>query len=120
MALQELLVLIIVVGFGATGLAALIKVTPIWPKTWHETKPLGCVACMAGHATWAVLALAVLANHYTVPMVTVLPGFAQLGLAWLGGTGLATFLLGQSGLFMPPLPPSLPSLEETIIFPEEQ
>lgn len=106
MAPTQLLVITVLAGLAAAALAALAKVTPIWPLSWHGQKPLGCVACMAGHASWLVLLLATLAG-FVVPLpdraTAPITFFAQLTLAWLGSTGIAVLILGQSGLFMAPI-----------------
>jgi len=106
MAVTQLLALVVVVGLAGAAIAALARVTPIWPASWLGKKPLACVACMAGHGSWMALALAILAGV----ALPVLRGpedglvlIARVGLVWLGATGVAVLILGQSGLFMAPL-----------------
>lgn len=80
-------------ALAAAGLAALVRVSP-WAPRLLAMKPLSCVACMAGHASWILMFFAWLS------------GLASYGtwsyafLLWLGATGGATVLLAQTGLFV--------------------
>lgn len=84
---------IVVLSLAATGVAALVRAAP-WPAAWLTKKPLACVACMAGHASWVVLLAAwwVLGARVTSP--------AEAVFTWLGMTGAAAVLLAQTGLFV--------------------
>ena len=92
-----LLIEIVLLALVAAGLAAAFRALP-WPKGVLATKPLSCVLCMAFHATWICELLlafgAGLWSHdaHALTLIRV-----------AGATGLATFLLAQTGLFAPPL-----------------
>jgi hypothetical protein len=92
---MELLASIGVVGLMATGFGAIVRSLP-WPAAALAKKPLNCALCVAFHSTWIVLA-ASMASGVTPPSAH---GFAIVG---LGSTGLATVLLAQTGMFVPPL-----------------
>lgn len=66
---------------------------PWWPKGWLGVKPLGCVICMGAWCALAAGGLAVAADIITMPRA--LPGIFM----WLASSGLAAFLLAQTGLF---------------------
>ncbi len=92
--MQALLTTMLVFGLAATGLAALVRVLPFWPAAWLRAKPLGCVACMAGHGAWITMLGGWAVGAYAAPPIPTLI------LVWLGATGVASYLLAQTGLFV--------------------
>jgi hypothetical protein len=84
---------ILILGLAATGLAALIRMAPWWPPAALARKPLSCVICMGAWCALAVGALAVAADIIALPRI--LPGL----FVWLASSGVAAFLLAQTGLF---------------------
>ena len=89
----DLLVAMVTFGFAAAGLGALVRASP-WPARWLARKPLSCVACMAGHSAWISMVAAWCAGSYAAP------DFAFFVFAWIGATGVASWLLAQTGLFV--------------------
>lgn len=89
----DVLVAMVLHGLAAAGLAALVRASP-WPARWLARKPLSCVACMAGHASWVVLGAVWLAGIGNNGGLTVTV------LTWLGSTAVAAVLLAQTGLFV--------------------
>lgn len=85
-----------VLTLAAAGAGALVRALP-WPVAALARKPLSCVACMAGHASWLVLLASWALGAWAWP------GVAQAGLLWLAMTGGAAVLLAQTGMFVQPL-----------------
>lgn len=99
------LALILVIGFAAAGLAALLRA--VAPVKWTTKKPLSCALCMSNHSVLA-LWLLVLA---TSPDFFELPPFASAVfikglLLQLGGIGVSMLVLTLGGAYPPP-PPEL-------------
>ena len=90
----ELLLLVLVVGLEATGLAALVRASP-WPAAWLARKPLSCNICLGGHGAW----LAMLIDLRTLRTVLDTPGLVVP--VYFGATAIAAYLLTQ--LFPAPL-----------------
>lgn len=83
---------IIMFAVAATGLAALVRTAP-WKAAWKAQKPLSCAVCMGGHASWLVMLAAFLAGSWAPA------GLWDAAITFFGSTGLAAFLLAQTGAF---------------------
>jgi hypothetical protein len=94
------------IGLAAAGLAALIRVA-VTARAWAARKPWNCPACMAGWCSAFLFMLAAAAHlgiRDSVPLhdgPSIARAVVVVGVTWLGATGLATFLLAQTGLFAP-------------------
>jgi hypothetical protein len=87
----DLALAILLTGLAAAGLAGLVRALPL-PRAWKVKKPLGCPACLAGHASWIAYAYAV--------VLGVLPwrGVWWFGAFWLSITGVCVCAIGISGV----------------------
>jgi hypothetical protein len=83
---------LVLYALAAAGLAALIRALP-WGPIAKSKKPISCAVCMGGHGAWVTLLAVWMAGHWhplDVPDVV---------LAYFATTGLAAFVLAQTGIF---------------------
>jgi hypothetical protein len=89
---MDQLLRVVLLGSAAAGLAILVRTLP-WPQKWKQRKPLACISCMSGHASWIVCLVAGLLGEARVPSVSVLI------IEWLATTGICACLCSQIGIF---------------------
>lgn len=105
---MNILAAVIVQALAVAGTALIAK--GLCPRSWRHVRPWSCALCLSAWGGLLVAAAQVVGGILQPEWSAA--WIVAWGLRYLGAVAASTWLLGQTSLFMPELPPGLAGPEE--------